>query len=116
MQVTAFMIANLLAGGTNWKDMIRHAGEEAARKEVENLWRQHVEPHLPQIAADMVRDDFTWEGHGGTGIPDEGLGRGFILSRDALYRLVKQTGVIGGWLRDAWRDGADNAVFKLVQA
>jgi hypothetical protein len=111
----AFMVANLLGTGSI-KDLLRHAGEKVAREELERVWRARVEPQFPEIAADMKRDGFTWDGHGGTGTNDEGLGRGFILSRDALYRLIKQTGVIGGWARDGWRDGADNAVFDIVKA
>jgi hypothetical protein len=110
----AFMIANLL-GASDLKGMLLHRGEEVARKELENLWRARVEPHIPQIAADMERDGFSWEGHGGRSTADEGLGRGFVLSRDALYRLIKTTGVIGGWARDGWRDGADNAVWATIK-
>lgn len=117
--------ANLLFPNGDWKNIIATKGLEFAKAELRNLMHSLLfdakagsKSQVQKIAAKMQAENWTWDSTDSrvTSVPDEGLGRGFVLSRDALYRLIKAVGTPGGAVRDAWRDSLDNRVYQAIQA
>ena len=110
-------ILSRLLGGASWKALLREKGELAAKAFLKREMRERLTKAAPAIAARMRKEGWDWQGQNPKmqGTPDEGLGRGFVLSRDALYRLIGALGVRGGLLKDAWRDAADRPVWALVK-
>ncbi len=107
------LIAGIIAPGVDWKKKVADLGAAEARKQLQTHWRIELKPKLPQIAAKMEAEGVTMTGTGNSDMNDEGLGRGFVVCRTALYWVIKDTGKghIPGALCDAWRDGADNDVW-----
>lgn len=115
-QFVVLLLGKILAEQTNWKQVIQREGLAFAKEQIAKLWRAKLAVGEAKVVDGMTRGGWTWDGAGGSTTPDEGLGRGFILSRDAIYRLLKVTGVPGGALRDAWRDAVDNGVWGDISA
>lgn len=114
---------SLLVPGTDWEKALLEKGEAFVHAELRTLMHDRLfaakaggKSQVQKIAAKMQAEHWTWDSTDSrvTGVPDEGLGRGFVLSRDSLYRLIKMVGAPGGAVRDAWRDALDNAVFTTI--
>jgi hypothetical protein len=116
---------SLLEPGTDWEKALVEQGEAAVHAGLRKLMHGRLfdakpgkKSQVQQIAAKMQAEGWTWESTDSrvTGTPDEGLGRGFVIARDAIYRLIKALGVPGGGVRDALRDAVDNSLWARISA
>jgi hypothetical protein len=118
MKLTSNALASILAAallphGQNLKHLVAAKGEDLAKAELERLGKQRVSLKASSIAVEMQHEGWSWDGAAHT--PDEGLGRGFVLSRTALYKLIEHAfGARGGLLVDGVRDATDNAVWAAI--
>lgn len=123
------IFSEFLGGGIDWKNLIRTKGPEFANVEMRKLLKAHLvdipkkkdgsagKSRIAKIAENMNHDGFFWDSQEArfVNMADEGLGQGFKLSRDALYRIIENSFVPGGWLRDKWRDSDDNAIWAKIK-
>lgn len=125
------ILGKLLQPKTDWKAVILKEGIEEAKRRVSVAWNDHLAKKgtLGKIASAMSREGWSWAAAG-----DEDFLRtqkveiseadrtkygdklpGFLISRDAVYAILRETGVPGGAFRDGWRDAVDNSVWEHMQ-
>ena len=109
-----------LLGAGSWKKAVVEQGEAVANLKLEKLMGEKLVAAAPGIAARMKKDGWTWAGaakkKADITMAEKAEGAGFLLCRDALYRMIKALGLRGGILLDGWRDAADNKVWAAVKA
>jgi hypothetical protein len=108
------IIANWL--GLNWKRLVKEQGVPFAVNKISHALNKVFKREMDETAREMEEQGWTWDGPGGKDTDDEGLGRGFVLARDAQYRLLDNAGLKGGPLKDGIRDGTDNACWEKIRA
>lgn len=127
MNPLLFILGRLLAPGTDWKRLVLEQGLEIAEEKVKQAWRSKVTAaDLSGIAAAMAGEGWSWQAASDPAFRaaqkveiqpgEEAFGPGFIISRDAVYSILRESGVPGGATRDGIRDSVDQKVWVEVQA
>lgn len=119
------LLASIINQSVDWKNLVKTGETVAVAKGKEVLHNHFFEPHksdnkpeVQRIAEKMEKEGWTWDSTNPRvlAVPDEGLGRGFVLSRDALYRIIHNLVNKGGFFIDQWRDFEDNDIWERVKA
>lgn len=125
MNPLLFILGRLLAPGTDWKKLVLDEGLDIAEEKAKQLWRAKVTAaDLSGIAAAMAGEGWSWQAASDPAFrakqkveiqpQEEALGPGFIISRDALYAILRESGVPGGATRDGIRDASDQKIWAEV--
>lgn len=115
------LLGKILLPEHDWKAALQAEGAAVVQGALRELWKRRLRQTPGVVASSMEDEGWSWEA---VSNPDflaaqkvritageETLGPGFLISRDALYALLKATGLPGGAVRDAFRDAYDNAVY-----
>jgi hypothetical protein len=123
------ILANILQPGTDWKAVLVNEGLEEVKRRLQGVWEKRVTPaELSAIATKMQGEGWNWEAATDPAFQskqkvelsesDRSLYgdklAGFVMSRDALYSILRETGVPGGDICDGWRDTLDNSVWEQI--
>lgn len=118
------LLASIIAPTIDWKTLIK-TGETELKNQAESVLHDHFfkphasdgKPEVQRIAEKMIAEHWTWDSTDPriVGVPDQGLGRGFVLSRDSLYRIIKSLVTRGGFFIDQFRDFEDNDVWNSIK-
>jgi hypothetical protein len=120
------LLASIIVPTVDWKNLIK-TGEDEVKDKAESVLHEHFfTPHksdnkseCQRIAEKMEKEGWTWDSTDPkvTKVPDEGLGlgRGFVLSRDSLYRIIHNLVNKGGFFIDQWRDFEDNEIWDSIK-
>lgn len=114
------LLGKLLDPKTDWKVLLAKEGAAVAKEKLRGLWHERLEGVAKEIADDMTGEGWSWAAAQDADFlakqkvqiaATDPTDPGFIISRDALFALFRETGVPGGLLRDTLRDAYDNAVY-----
>jgi hypothetical protein len=119
-----YILGRLLAPGTDWKRIVAEEGLKAAKAKLNPMWKAKLAKHTNRDAQAMTADGWNWTSAAdpaflkGEKVPDSeaAKGPGFCFTRDAVFVLLRTTGVPGGVVRDGWRDAVDDALWEDLQA
>jgi hypothetical protein len=103
----------LILGKVLAKDVdLKAMGTAQAKKLLSTEMQKKLDRNTKKVATKMEEEGRNWKMNiAGAGGAAKGIG--FVLSRDALFRLIRALG-IPGVVADGWRDSADDAVWDDI--